>query len=167
MLNITKHRPAKEASAQATGLTPFDDMDRYLADLEQNMFNRGWLRPMSWLSPSLAGAIPFEGRTPRVDVVDRDDDVLVRAELPGVDKKDLEINASDHRITLSAQSTREEKKEDGDYYRHEIGSGRFSRTIALPAGIDIDKAKATFKDGVQELVLPKLEKTSRKRIVVD
>ncbi|MBI1194665.1 MAG: Hsp20 family protein [Gammaproteobacteria bacterium] len=148
------------------GLTPFDDMDRYFADLEQNIFNRGWFRP-SWLSTSMTGTMPFEGRMPRVDVVDRDEDVLVRAELPGVEKKDLDINASDHTITLSAKCAHEEKQEKGDYFRHEIGSGSFSRTITLPAGVNIDKARATFKDGILELVLPKLEKTSRKRIVVD
>jgi HSP20 family protein len=109
---------------------------------------------------------PFEGRMPSVDMIDRDDEVLVRAELPGVKKEDLEVTLSEHTLTIEAHTAREEEEEKGEYYRKEMTRGDFRRTLALPGGLDEDKAKATFTDGVLELCLPKLEKTSRKKVEV-
>jgi HSP20 family protein len=107
-----------------------------------------------------------ELRMPKVDVIDRDEDVLVRAELPGVEKKDLEISTSDTSVTLKATTRHEEKEEKGDYYRCEITRGAFSRTVALPAQVESDKAKASLKDGVLELTLPKVEKSKRRTVTV-
>jgi HSP20 family protein len=103
---------------------------------------------------------------PKVDVIDRDEDVLVRAELPGVEKKDLEISTSDTSVTLKATTRHEEKEEKGDYYRCEITRGSFARTIALPSQVQSDKAKANLKDGVLELTLPKVEKSKRRTVTV-
>jgi HSP20 family protein len=108
-----------------------------------------------------------ELRMPKVDVVDRDEDVLVRAELPGVEKKDLEISTSDTSVTIKATTRHEEKEEKGDYYRCEITRGSFARTVSLPAQVQSDKAKANLKDGVLELTLPKVEKSKRRTIAVD
>ncbi len=169
MLHSDKRKAMEKAPSStpqvSRGLTPFDELDRYFAELEQNMLNRGWLQPF-WPSHSVS-AMPFEGRTPRVDVVDCDDHILVKAELPGVDKNDLDVDVSENTITFKAESSREEKEEAGDYYRHEIACGSFSRSITLPTAINADKAKAKFKDGVLELTLPKTEKPSRKKIKVE
>ena len=147
--------------------TPFGEMDRMMEQALEQTFSRGWMRPWQrgWSPwPPLAGA---GGQVPRVDVIDRDEDVLVRAELPGVKKEDLDISMADDRVTIRATASQEESEEKGDYYRKELSRGMFSRTVRLPCAVQGDKSKATFKDGVMELVLPKVEPTKRRRIKVD
>jgi HSP20 family protein len=104
---------------------------------------------------------------PRVDVIDREDEILVRAEVPGVDKKDLEVSLTDNAVTIKGSTRHEEKEEKGDFYRSEISRGSFSRTVALPGEVDGDKAKASFKDGVVEIAMPKLEASKRRSIKVE
>ncbi len=144
-------------------LTPFEEMERMF----ENFFPRGWLRPTRWEWPEWSElAAPFEGRIPKVDVVERDEDILVKAELPGVDKKDLDVSVTDNTLTIKATTREETEKEEGEYHRHEIVSGSFARSILLPAEVDGDKAKATFKDGLLELTIPKVAKAKRRKIEV-
>jgi HSP20 family protein len=100
-------------------------------------------------------------------VIDRDEEIMLRAELPGVEKKDLDVSITDNTVTIKAISSTEEKEEKGDYYRCEISRGSFARTIALPSNVESDKAVASFKEGILELTLPKVEKSQRRRINVE
>jgi len=144
-------------------LSPFEEMDRLFEDY----FSRGWMRPFRWEWPSLGEmAKPFEGKMPKVDVIERDDEVIVKAELPGVDKKDLDVSVTENSVTIKGSTSHEEKEEKGDYYRCEISRGAYARTVALPSYVDADKAKASFKDGVLELKLPKVEKSKRRSIEI-
>lgn len=139
-------------------MSPFEEMERMM----ETFFPRGWMRPfMSEL------ALPFGGKLPRVDVIDRDEEVLVRAEVPGVDKKDLEISVSENTVTINGKTSHELKEEKGNYYRCEVSSGAFTRTVALPSDVDAGKAKTTFKDGILELTLPKVTKSKRHTIKLD
>jgi HSP20 family protein len=79
----------------------------------------------------------------------------VRAELPGVTKEDISISLAADSITIQAQSSKEVAEEKGDYRRREISSSAFSRSMWLPVEVDVDAAKAAFKDGVLEVTLPK------------
>jgi len=143
--------------------SPFEEMER----LFEGYFPRGWMRPFHWERPSWGAlAAPFEGKMPRVDIVERDDEIVVKAELPGVDKKDLDVSVTENAVTIKGSTSHEEKEEKGDYYRCEISSGAYSRTLALPSEVEADKAKANFKDGVLELTLPKLKKAKRHTIKV-
>ena len=145
-------------------VSPFEEMERFV----ESVFPRGWLRPFHWQRPwGRELMLPFEGKMPAVDVIDRDDVVVVRAELPGVEKKDLDVSMGDNTVTIKGSTKREEKEEKGDYYRCETTRGAFTRTVALPAEVDGSKAKATFKDGLLELTLPKMEKSKRRSIEVD
>ena len=148
----------------ARTLSPFEEMER----LFEGYFPRGWMRPFNWERPSWGelGA-PFEGKTPRVDIVDRDNELVVKAELPGVDKKDLDISMTENTVTIKGSTSHEEKEEKGDYYRSEMSRGSYSRTLALPSDVEADKAKAKFKDGVLELTLPKLKKAKRRSVKVE
>ncbi|HKK13588.1 MAG TPA: Hsp20/alpha crystallin family protein, partial [Gammaproteobacteria bacterium] len=101
------------------------------------------------------------------DVIDRDNDILVRAEIPGVAKEDLDLSLNDRTVTLRGTVRREQKKEEGDYYFAETSQGEFSRTVALPAEVDGSKAKASYRDGVVELTLPKAETAKRHRIPIE
>ncbi len=144
-------------------LSPFEEMDRLFEDY----FSRGWMRPFRWEWPSIGElAKPFEGKMPKVDVIERDDEVVVKAELPGVDKKDLDVSVTENSVTIKGTTRHEEKEEKGDYYRCEISRGAYARTVPLPSYVDADKAKASFKDGVLELKLPKVEKSKRRSIEI-
>lgn len=146
-------------------MSPFDEMEQMF----EEFFPRSWMRPFRGGWPRWGELQPFEGRWPRVDVQDRENDVLVRAELPGVKKDDLDLSVSEGTVTIKAE-TRQQKEEgerSGDYYRHEIAQGIFARTIPLPGDVDADNAKARFEDGILELTLPKREQAKRKRIKVE
>jgi len=138
---------------------PFEQMDR----LFDRLMGGGWMRPMGGLWPQTGAA----GRAPRMDVIDRDNDILVRAEIPGVAKEDLDLSLNDRTVTLRGTVRREQKKEEGDYYFAETSQGEFSRTVALPAEVDGSKAKASYRDGVVELTLPKAETAKRHRIPIE
>ncbi|MGD2137588.1 MAG: Hsp20/alpha crystallin family protein [Gammaproteobacteria bacterium] len=143
---------------------PWDEMERLFGDF----FRRGWLRPFDMEWPrQFELAAPFEGRTPRVDMLDREAEVVVRAELPGVGKDELDVTVSGHSVTIRAETKHEKKKEEEKYYRHEMSRGEFQRTLALPVTVDESKARATFSDGVLELTLPKMEKARQRKVKVE
>lgn len=145
--------------------SPFEDMDRMM----ENILPRSWMRPFQWDRPLWSDLVPFEPRLPHidVDVVDRDDEVVVRAQVPGVDKKDLEVTVTDSTVTIKGKTSHEEKEEKGDFFRCEISRGAFSRTVSLPSNVDGSKAKAVMKDGMLELTMPKMEKAKRHAIKVE
>jgi HSP20 family protein len=145
-------------------LSPFEEMDR----LFESLYPRHWMHPLRWEHPLWSEMMrPLEGRIPKLDVLDRDDDVLVRAEVPGFAKEDLDISVTDNTVTIKGESKHEEKEEKGDYYRCEISRGSFARTVALPGNVDPDKAAAKFTDGILELTIPKVEKAKRRTVKVD
>lgn len=111
---------------------------------------------------------PFEGRWPKVDVVDREDAIAVRAEFPGVTKDDLDITLADNVLTIKAKirQEKEEKDDKNNYYCKEISRGEFQRTLSLPCEIKSEETKAVFKDGILDLTLPKQAPAKRKTITV-
>lgn len=161
---VEKGKEIKKA-VPTRALRPFEEMERLMERLTGDFPGRGWLRPWHLEWPTWAEMPEF--RMPKVDVIDRDEDVLIRAELPGVEKKDLEISTSDTSVTIKATTRHEEKEEEGDFYRCEISRGSFARTVALPAVVDSAKGKASLRDGVLELTLPKVDKAKRHTIAVD
>jgi HSP20 family protein len=161
---VREREPQLQRFTPARALSPFEEIDHLL----ENVFPRRWLRPWQRAWPDWNElAAPFEGRYPRVDVIDRDDEIMVRAEVPGVEKQDLDVSMTDDTLTIKGSAKREEKEEKGDYYRCEISRGGFARTVLLPSNVDGTKARAMFKDGILEVVLPKAEKSKRRTIAVD
>lgn len=163
---VQKSQQIEKARPSGT-VTPFEDMEKMF----DQFFRRMWLSPFHWESPLFPEfhALPelMKARAPRVDVVERDSEVLVRAEVPGVGKDDLDISISEDSVTIRGKSRHEEKEEKGDYRRVEISRGEFSRTVYLPAGVDGSKAKAKFKDGILDLTLPKLKKSERHTVKIE
>jgi len=160
----TKRKELTEAVPRRE-MDPFDEMDRVF----DTMFHRGWLRPFRGIWPHWGGfdeeSLNFN--TPRVDVIDRDEEVLVRAELPGVNKKDLKLDLTGQHLRIQGERRRENKTDEGDFVRSEIARGAFSRTVRLPEGLELDKVKADFTNGILEVHLPKTHKTERRQIKVD
>ena len=145
--------------APARMVTPFDEMERMFDEF----FGRGWMRPWRWERPFLGEAALA---APKVNVVDRDEEVLVEAEVPGVEKDDLEVSISGNMLSIRGKSEHEEKEEKGNYYRSEITRGSFARTLTLPAEVDEAKAKAELKDGVLHMTLPKADKAKRRLLKI-
>jgi HSP20 family protein len=148
----------------ARAVSPFEEVRQRMERMYDDLLPHGW-HPMRWEWP-VWPELP-QLRAPRVDVVDRDSDVVVRAELPGVDRNDLDVTVTENAVTIKGATRREEKEQKGDYYRHEISAASFARTVPLPADVDGPHAKAEFKDGVLELVIPKHPQPSRHSIKVE
>ena len=103
---------------------------------------------------------------PSVEVADTKDAVLVKAQVPGISKDNIQVNITDDAITLKGEMKEEEKTEEKNYTRREFRYGVFSRTIALPSTVQADKATAQLKDGVLEITIPKNEKAKGKEIPI-
>lgn len=156
-------RPRRAVKA----LSPFEDMDRLFEHMLRGA-GPWWGHPLRTGWPWAGEAErQLDYRVPRVDVVERDDAVVVRAELPGVDKKDLDVTMTEGTLTIKAATRKETKEDRGDYHRSEIVQGEFRRTVPLPVEVDADKAQASFKDGLLELTLPKAQVARRRNIKVE
>ncbi len=142
-------------------LTPFEEMDSLFDRLTEG----GFLQPFDWRWPDISGFRRLEAHIPRVDVIDREEEVLVRAEIPGMHKDDIEVTLSDDFLTIKGE-TREEKEEKGEFFRCEIHRGGFTRTVRLPEEVLGDKARAHFEDGLLEVTIPKSEKTVRRTVKI-
>lgn len=145
-------------------LTPFDEFERRFEDWFEDVFRRPFHMmetPMWRRWPIPAGEV-----SPSVDVFEEGTDVLVKVELPGMKKEDIHVEVGEKTLTLSGEKNKEEKVEKKGYFRRELSYGSFARTISLPAEVQSDKAKATFKEGVLEVRVPKTpEAASRTRKV--
>jgi HSP20 family protein len=117
-----------------------------------------------WFSPRMTGET--RGWSPAVDMIDRKDEIVLRADLPGLEQKDIQVNVENGMLTIRGNRQGEQEAKEEDYYCCERWAGSFSRTMALPPGTDTDAIKATFKNGVLEVHVPKSSKTAGKTIEI-
>lgn len=99
-----------------------------------------------------------------VDVYQTDDEIVIKSTIAGVTADDIDISITNEMVTIKGSRKQEEKIKEQDYYYQELYWGSFSRSIILPEEIDADKAKATMKNGVLTLRLPKLAKSKVKKV---
>ncbi len=103
---------------------------------------------------------------PAMNVWAAEDSALITAEIPGVNKNELEINVTRDTLTLSGVRNADELPDGAGYHRRERPYGEFSRNIQLPYTVDVDKVKATFKNGVLKVELPRIEAEKPRKISV-
>jgi HSP20 family protein len=103
---------------------------------------------------------------PAVDMFDDDDKIVIKAELPGMDKKDISVDIENRVLTLSGERNYDNEVKEENYYRRERATGKFKRSFHLPADLDADQIKADFKDGVLKVEIPKPEEQKPKQIAV-
>lgn len=151
-------KPSSEFQPKSSpgSLLSFDEFDNFFDDF----LSRRWPRLLDWNFPS-----SVERGLPKVDVIEHDNDIEVQAALPGVKKEDLDVSISNQSMTIRV-STKEEKKEEGKYFRREITRGEFQRTFSLPTDIDSENVKAEFKDGILNVTIPKTETSKSKTIEI-
>ena len=170
--NITSlaKNESPESSFSSQILTRLEDMEKRV----EHIFSDNWLR--SGLGQNISHYfghreqhLPsiFEGRIPKVDVIDKDNEVIVKAELPGIEKDDIEVTMNDRMVTIKASTHSEQKEERDDYYHSEISNGSFCRTMSLPCKVDTEDYKAKFKNGILELTLTKTENSRKKSIKIE
>jgi HSP20 family protein len=128
-----------------------EEMDRLFADFN---FGRDWLAPsLGDLAPRGFGDIGQTLWSPQVEMFERDGQLIVRADLPGLTRDDVKVEVTDNSINLSGERKSEREEKDAGYYRSERSYGSFYRSIPLPEGVNADDANATFKNGVLEIAM--------------
>ncbi|MBW2338575.1 MAG: Hsp20/alpha crystallin family protein, partial [Deltaproteobacteria bacterium] len=103
---------------------------------------------------------------PVVDLYEKDDHFMIKAELPGVNKDAIKIDLQDRLLTLSGERTYDNEVKEENYYRRERSYGKFQRAFTLPADVDSDKIKAEFKDGLLQIEVPKPEEKKAKQVTI-
>ncbi|HEX5075775.1 MAG TPA: Hsp20/alpha crystallin family protein [Gemmatimonadaceae bacterium] len=159
--------------------TPFAMMRRMMDDMDRlfENFGAGW-------GPALSTGSLFENVdnwsrlpttrqagtlwSPPLEIFERDNDFVVRADLPGLSKDDVNVDVDNGVLTISGERRSENEENREGYFRSERSYGSFWRTVPLPEGVNEDQVKASFKDGVLEVTMPKppAETSKRRRIEV-
>jgi HSP20 family protein len=168
MANVRNIIPKKVRKTEAgKEMGPFThSMEEFFENRFPGRWMEGFFEPEVW-------RWPFRGETaekfdvfPRIDIVDKEEALIVRAEMPGIKKEDLEITLAGDRLTLEARREFKEEEKKDEFYRHEMAYGRLFRAVRLPAEVVAKDAKAELKDGMLELTLPKVEATTSHKIKV-
>lgn len=125
-------------------------------------------REMDQLLETFFGRAPAEAAwSPAVDVYETKDDIVVKAELPGVKPEDVEVSIVGDTLTLKGERRKEAEVREEGYYRIERSYGAFQRSLTLPSVVNAEKVKATYKDGLLEIKLPKKEEAKPKTVKVE
>lgn len=120
-----------------------------------------------FINEPMAGLRPWaDTGVPSVDMYQTDDEIVVKASLPGVKAEDISIAVTGDVLTLRGSATEEKEVQEASYYLRERRSGEFSRSLPLPAPVLADKAVAEFEDGILKVTLPKAEEVKPKTITV-
>ncbi len=144
---------------ELTTWKPFRELDRMRGEMDRlwDTFIEG--------RPSWRGEEKGEWFPP-VDVSETKNDVVVKAELPGIDPKDIDLSLSDGHLLIKGEKKQEKEEKDEDYHFIERSYGSFIRSVHLPKEVKHDKVSASYKDGVLKIVLPKSESAKTKEIKI-
>jgi HSP20 family protein len=140
------------------GITPWRPF-RELEEWERR-FDDLFGRPL-WRLP-----VDERGWMPAVDVFEKEDRFVVKAELPGMKEDDIDVSVVGDTLSIKGEKKTEAEIKDEDYYRCERSYGSFYRSIPIPSNVDANKIEASFEDGVLEVTLPKSAKVKPKKIAV-
>ncbi len=157
-----KKKKAEIVRAEPVGGPPSieREFDRLFDDLRRLVWPTFW-RPF-WRRAELGAAVPSVD----VDVYEDRDDVVVKADLPGLGKNDISVTLTGTTLTIRGEKRKEQELKEENYYRSERSYGAFSRTVELPTEVKSEEARATFRDGVLEVRLPKTEEAKKKQVNV-
>jgi HSP20 family protein len=140
-----------------------EEMDRLFQDFG---FGRGFPESSLGREMGMFGGGGPSMWSPQVEVFEREGELCVRADLPGMTKDDIEVDLADNALVIRGDRRSEREEEEEGYYHTERSYGSFYRTIPLPEGIDAENAEATFRNGVLEITMPAPERAGRRRLEV-
>ncbi|MDP3895289.1 MAG: Hsp20/alpha crystallin family protein [Mesorhizobium sp.] len=162
MAESTPKLPVKSGKSTpaevSAGWTPFNDLRREIERLFDDFHPLGFGLPTSRSMfdlemPRLGGAAwPI---APAMDLVEKEKEYEITAELPGIDEKDVEIKLTNHTLTIRGEKTEEKEEKEKDFHLSERRYGSFQRSFRLPDGVDADKIEASVTKGVLKVKLPK------------
>jgi HSP20 family protein len=166
MSEATKKAKISQPEALAPR-APFGKVSRLEQDIER-VFNDFWRRPFLslWGPDHWWPARSLSLQMPVVDVYEEKDDVVVKAEIPGLSKEDIEVTLTESSLTIQGEKKKEEEIKEKNYYCSERSSGSFARRLELPVEVKTDQAKASFKDGILKIRLPKTDEAKKRRVKV-
>jgi HSP20 family protein len=142
---------------ELTPWRPFRELSTLREEMDK-LWNRFFEAP---------GIEPFKGEwVPSLDVSETKDNVVVKAEVPGMDPKEIDISYADGILTVKGEKKQEKEEKDENYYMVERSYGSFSRSVRLPHEVKSDKIKANYKDGVLKITLPKSEEAKKKELKI-
>ncbi|ABB32854.1 ATP-independent chaperone, alpha-crystallin/Hsp20 family [Geobacter metallireducens GS-15] len=160
---ITKSE-TEGSSREVSVLSPIREMERWFEEsLSRPFFGMHWM-PFRQMFSEVGERTEL---MPAVDMFEEGGHLVVKAELPGITKENLNLRIVDNNLILSGERSSEEKIERGNYLRLERSHGSFSRTLSLPDGLDTEHIKAGFKDGVLEVRIPRTESSTVREITVE
>ena len=148
-------------------------MNRLMQDLGLSDLESKYLDEMQKIQKRMSEITAESGTgrsdvmVPLADVMETDNSVVVSMDLPGVDKKDVEISVTEDELRVSALRKTEKEADEKGYHKRERSCVKFERMIKIPVAVKSEEAKASLTGGVLEIALPKDVVTSRKRIAVD
>jgi HSP20 family protein len=158
---------AKEKETKAVApWRPFIELSRWDREMERMIEDFFGRRTRPWWPERWFRTQGMELTAPAVDLYEEKDDIVVKAEIPGIEKNNIEVNLTDHTLTIKGEKKKEEEIKEENYYRAERSYGSFLRTLELPKDVHADKVKATFKNGILEVRLPKTEEAKAKEVKV-
>jgi HSP20 family protein len=159
-------KPKEKETKAVAPWRPFSDITRWERDMERMMEDFFGRRIRPWWPERWLRTEGIELTAPAVDLFEEKDDIVVKAELPGIDKNNIEVNLTNHTLTIKGEKKKEEEVKDENYYRAERSYGSFVRMLELPKDVHADKVKASFKNGILEVRLPKTEEAKTKEVKV-
>jgi len=137
-----------------------EEMDRLFEDFG---FGRGWLAPGFERGLDQLGTLAGSAWAPQVEVLERDNELIIRADLPGMTKDDVKVEIADNAVAIRGERRSEREENEEGYYRSERSYGSFYRRIPLPSGAKIEQANADFRNGVLEITMPTSQPAEEKR----
>jgi HSP20 family protein len=142
--------------------SPPKEIERWFEELFEEPFSpRIWRRLPMWRRLR-----ELEGISPAVDMYDKKDEIVVKAEIPGVEKENINISLTDNKLTIKGEIKKEEEVKEEDYHYSERAYGSFVRALTLPTKVQADKVKASFSNGILEIHLPKADGAKPKEIKI-
>ena len=145
-MQLVRFNPTRELANFRHPMNFFDDIFGEFFKGERKDLNRGW--------------------NPKVDIFEEADHIIMKAELPGVEKDNIAIDVNGRVLTLKGERSSDNEVKEGNYYRRERSYGKFERSFTLPAETDSEKIKAEYRDGVLKLNIPKPESSKPKHITI-
>ena len=167
MKNVRKFMPKTGSEIGVErALTPFaQSMENFI----ESFLPRGWMGsvdPLFGKRPWEEFEAMLETNGMRFDMIDRDRDLAIRVELPGVKKEDVHLHIAGEYLTIEADRIFKDEEDTENFFRSELRTGKLMRSILLPVEVEADKVMATLKEGILEITLPKVRAVERHEIKV-
>ena len=156
-MTVRVSRELAKRESPVTYLSPIEEMERWFED--------AWTRPFSLLTDArwpMLSRNDFEVTSPSVDIYEEGKELVMKADMPGMKREDLEIGITGNVLTISGERKFETKEEKGDFYRCERTYGTFKRSFELPHDVDTENIRAHLENGVLEIRLSKTSESAEK-----